>query len=626
MKKQLEIYLPVLALGLTSVLIDILLRYFSAMRLFSPRAIAFSFAYGVLLGSLALLFKSKKAKVIYLSFCALVLATLGFSQSMYFSFFNDFYSFTRLSNIKEFLIVKGETAKAFQFGYLTYYVIPALYIGAIIYFVKDSVIRQWKACLISLVCFFALLFGTKFTFINKMDDPTQLYLTDDYLYTTLYNKQNAMERFGVFAYSQRDLFRIISNQFNMRDQKEVDTINAFFDENKREKITNDKTGMFEGKNIVLILAESFNTWGIDERITPNLYKMKTSGYYFSNYYSPTFPSTTIDAEFAVNTDLIPSLDFGNTAYEFSDNEFPQSIANLFKAKGYTANSFHNSTGSFYNRYQFHEALGYEQFYGSEELGIAVPDNFGYNWASDYDLFDKVSNMVLENKSDKPFLTYMITVSTHTPYDDNRTGLKENYEYVKGIVEADSQVQYYLAAAKDLDDGIGLMMERFEKEGILDDTVFVLFGDHYSYGMYHDIIWSYYKDYEGDFHRIHNVPFMIWSPNMEAETVENPCSQFEVFPTVANLFNLDYDPTYTVGNDIFNNEENIIVYGKPSSWQDNNLIYESNYIFETFNNDLDTSYVEEKNAKIIEKLNLYQKVLKQNYFGTKDYKERTGGSE
>jgi phosphoglycerol transferase MdoB-like AlkP superfamily enzyme len=353
--------------------------------------------------------------------------------------------------------------------------------------------------------------------------------------------------------------------------------------------------------------------------------MKTEGYYFSNYFSPTFPSTTIDAEFAVNTGLIPSLDFGNTAYMFSDNSYPQSMANLFKEQGYTALSFHNSIGSFYNRFQYHEALGYDHFYDSDELGIEVPENFGYNWANDKELFDVAADILLE-KNDQPFFAYLITVATHTPYDEGRTGLQGDYEQIKEIVDADSQVQYYLAAAKNLDEGIGLMMDRFEEQGILEDTVFVLFSDHYSYGMYHDIIWSYYTEYAGDFHRIHNVPFMIWTPGMEdGEMVENACSQFEVLPTVANLFNLNVDPTFLAGNDIFNDQENLIVYGKRSSWQDENVIYENNMIYEYLNKEADVSYVENRNAEIIEKLDLYQKVLQQNYFDTSDFEERRKGT-
>lgn len=629
MKKDILKYSFIILTGCFCVAFDAMLRLFHGMRLISPRAMMFSMIYGILFSTVALLFKRKTSKRIYLIVLIIFLATLAFSQSMYYSFFSDFYSFTRLTNLREFLVVKGETLKAFEWHYLAYYVVAAIYIALLFVFPIENKKRCIKGFIVGAFISIVMISGVKMTFVNKMDDPTQLYLTDDYLYSTLFNKSMAMERFGVYSYSQRDVFRIAKNTLGIRDQKEVDEINEYFNSNQRTLKTNEKTGVFEGKNLVFILAESLNTWGINEEITPNLYKMKTEGYYFLNYYSPTFPSTTIDAEFVTNTSIIPSLDFGNTAYQFSDNVFPQSLANLFKEKGYTATSFHNSIGSFYNRYQFHEALGYDHFYDSKEMEIEVPDNFGYNWALDVDLFDKSSNILLKQIKDskQPFMAYLITVSTHTPYDENRIALKDNYKEIQTMIDADSQVQYYMAAAKDLDDGIGLMMGRFEDAGILNDTVFVLFSDHYSYGMYHDIIWSYYTDYSGDFHRLHNVPFIIWTPQMnDGQIIENACSQFEVFPTVANLFNLDYDPTYTVGNDVFNGEENIIVYGKRSSWQDNNLIYENNDIYEFLKEDVDISYIEKRNSEIIERLDLYQKVLKQNYFGTEDFKEKVQGGK
>lgn len=624
MKEMIKKTCYIFVIAMVFVLLDASVRGFADIRLISIRAMLFSFAYGVLFSSLSFVFKNRGMRTVFMAFVLLFFATYAFAQSMHFSFFSDFVSFTKLTNLKEFLVVKGETAKAFDWRYLIDY---AIGIGAIVFtavypFEKK---RDLKMVVAGILVFVLLFFGGKMTFRNEMDDPTQLYLTDDYLYSTLYNKKSAIERFGIYTFCQRDVVRIAQRSMGIVDQEEVNKINDYFDTHQRELKTNDKTGIFEGKNIVLILAESFNTWGIHEQITPNLYKMKNSGYYFENYYAPTFPSNTIDAEFAINTNLIPSMDFGNTAYMFSDNSYPQSLANLFRNEGYRTLSFHNSTGDFYNRHQYHEALGYEHFYDAEQMNIEIPSNFGYNWASDEELFEKGTDILLKETQGENFLAYMITVSTHTPYDENRTSLKDNLEMVKGIVDADSQVQYYLAASKQLDDGIGIMMDKLEAAGELENTVFVLFGDHYSYGMHHEIIWSYFTDYIYDFHRIHKVPFMIWTPDMEdSEMVSNPCSQFEVYPTVANLFGLKYDPTYTVGNDVFNDEENLIIYGSATAWQDSNVIYENNYIFEVMNEEADLSYIPQKNAEIIEKINLYQKVLEQNYFATNDFEERIAG--
>lgn len=203
---------------------------------------------------------------------------------------------------------------------------------------------------------------------------------------------------------------------------------------------------------------------------------------------------------------------------------------------------------------------------------------------------------------------------HTPYDENRIALKKNYEYVSKILpNEDSQIIYYLAAGKDLDDGLELFQKRLAEEGILDDTVFVVFGDHYSYGMHHDIIWTYDLDTKGDFYNLKKVPLLIWTPNMQEQKISEIAGQFEVYPTLANMFNLEFNPTYNFGNDIFNEDENIVVYGSKSIWRDKNLVYDTGSVGAKYVEDADESYIFERNSYVIERLNMFQKILEQDYF-------------
>ncbi|MDO4702056.1 MAG: sulfatase-like hydrolase/transferase [Erysipelotrichaceae bacterium] len=613
MKKKLLNHVHILVLPFYFVISDALVRMFAGLRLFSPRAIAFSYFIGLFFSGLSLLLKEKGQKI-YLSIVFVISTLVAFSQSLYFNFYTDFYSFNKLSNIKEFLAVKGETTKAFHMQYLLYFVLLVFMIGWLIKMNLPIHNKKHKIQLVLGFVLFALLgyHSVKFTFINNMLDSTQVYLTDDYLYKTLYSHQKAVERFGVFTHANRDLLRIAKTYLQKADPKEVKRIEEYFAKHQREKQHNAMTGLFENKNIVLILAESLDPWGIHQEITPTLYKMKQEGIYFENYYAPMFNASTIDAEFMVNTGLAPSLESGNTAYVFSGNTFPLSLANLFKKKGYSAISYHNSIGSFYNRYQFHEALGFSEFYDSIKLDIETPKNFGYNWALDYDLFDKASDIIL--KQSRPFFSYLITVSMHTPYDENRIALKKNYEYVSKILpNEDSQIIYYLAAGKDLDDGLELFQKRLAEEGILDDTVFVVFGDHYSYGMHHDIIWTYDLDTKGDFYNLKKVPLLIWTPNMQEQKISEIAGQFEVYPTLANMFNLEFNPTYNFGNDIFNEDENIVVYGSKSIWRDKNLVYDTGNIGAKYVEDADESYIFERNSYVIERLNMFQKILEQDYF-------------
>ena len=43
------------------------------------------------------------------------------------------------------------------------------------------------------------------------------------------------------------------------------------------------TGMFEGKNLIMITAEAFSYLVIDPELTPTLHMLQTEGFNFTNY-------------------------------------------------------------------------------------------------------------------------------------------------------------------------------------------------------------------------------------------------------------------------------------------------------------------------------------------------------
>ena len=616
-KKQLTIYclLPIALLT-----IELFFTIFINSNKITIQSILFTLSFALFFNSFNFLFNSKKAILIYSTIIISIISTLALTQVMYFNYFADYYSFTSIANLRELFIVKGEMTNAININMLVFIIIPI-----ISYFILKKTLnnnkKSKKIFAISLLCFILLFNVTKITF-NKNIESDDLYSSDTYLYSNLFNKERAANTFGIISYSYRDLVNIAKNTLNIKNKLALQNIDMYFKENVREKEKNDKTGIYEDKNVVLVLVESLNPWGIDELVSPTLYKMATQGIYFENYHAPTFQSSTADAEFAINTGLCPSIDFGPTAYNFHENYYPTSLAYMFKEKGYSANSFHNSKGAFYNRYKYHNSFGYDKFYAAEELEIPLPEKFGYEWPKDFDLFEKSSKIILDTYDEsQPFLSYLITVSTHMPYNSYRKNLKDELKLVSQIYpDVSSNVAYYLAGAMDLDNGLTHMVEEFKKNEILDDTVFVIIADHYSYGMDEEIIWEHYDKYEDNKLKLSNVPFLIWTPGIESEVVSEKCSQFDVHPTISNLFNLDNDLTYAMGNDIFSNETNTIIYGSRNTWEDDNILYDNNQTITKFNKDIVQNYAINKNHELIKKINTFQYILKDDYFNSSIFKK------
>ena len=109
---------------------------------------------------------------------------------------------------------------------------------------------------------------------------------------------------------------------------------------------NEYTGIFKGKNLILLTAEGFSGYVIDPELTPTLYKLSTEGFIFNNFYTPIWYVSTSDGEFVETTGLIPKS--GVWSYtKVAKNYMPFAFGNQFQALGYKTYAFHNNTYTYY---------------------------------------------------------------------------------------------------------------------------------------------------------------------------------------------------------------------------------------------------------------------------------------
>ena len=174
-----------------------------------------------------------------------------------------------------------------------------------------------------------------------------------------------------------------------------------------------------------------------------------------------------------------------------------------------------------------------------------------------------------SQNDK-FFSFMITVSMHFSYDFDDATTRKNWDQVKDL-DTSTAMKRYLAKAIEFDESLEYLLNTLEQDDILDDTVIVLFGDHHPYNLNFDYVneRSYvdrYTDLNEDL-----MPFIIYNNTVEPQTISKTASTFDILPTLANLFDLNYDPRYYIGKDIFSNEETIALF--PSgSWVTDKAVY------------------------------------------------------
>ena len=322
---------------------------------------------------------------------------------------------------------------------------------------------------------------------------------------------------------------------------------------------NEYTGMFEGKNLVFIVAEAFTGYVIDPELTPTLYKMANEGFVFENYYQPSWFVSTSDGEYNLLTGLIPDFSIQSMLHT-QDNNMYYTPGNVFRRLGYRTMAFHNHDYDYYDRDLTHEHLGYEFWMG---MGNGMEEYVEEIWPeSDEEMFRGTAHYLTE--CDGPFHVYYLTVSGHTEYNfsGNYMAVK-NRDLIDGTGLSE-QVWAIKAQNLELERGLAYLMQELEAAGKLDDTVFVMSCDHYPYGMPD---WAYNelagKELDTVFERYHNTLFLYCSSMEEPVVVDKYCFGPDVIPTVYNLFGIEYDSRLFSGRDILSDSDGLVIFNNYS---------------------------------------------------------------
>ena len=345
--------------------------------------------------------------------------------------------------------------------------------------------------------------------------------------------------------------------------------NYFMSRNITDK--NEYTGLFEGKNLIVIMLESVNEIFINPEYYPTFYKMYTEGFSWENNYSPRNSCATGNNEMSGMVSLF-SINRICTANQYKNNKYDESIFGLFNKAGYTTSSYHNYDETYYFRSTIHKNMGSSAFYGVKDLKINYTTEYK-EWPSDILLMERAMEHI---DTTKPFMAWMTSVTSHQPYfvsseyGDKYLDFFKNTGYPTGI-------KRYMSKLKELDLALARLLELLEEKDVLEDTVIVMYGDHYPYGLKDNDIASALPN-ALERNNIEQTPFVIYNSEMEGRHFTEYTSYLNIVPTIANLFNLDYDPRLYVGEDILSNDyadsyKNRVVFAD-GSWENEIGYYNS----------------------------------------------------
>ena len=394
--------------------------------------------------------------------------------------------------------------------------------------------------------------------------------------------------------------------------KDYKTLNNYF---MSKKITpkNEYTGMFEGKNLIVIMIESGSNVLLNyPEYFPNMAKLYNEGWAWDNAFSPRNACSTGNNEMSGITSLY-TINRNCTANVYKDNTYFNAIFNLFNEKEYNVTSYHDYDEHFYYRKTYHPNMGSQKFYDIDDLGVKRLGDLNVQpWPSDEEFVEKaLPHFVDEEK----YMAWLTTVSSHMKYYySSATG--DMYLDLFDNETWDMEAKRYMSKLKVVDNAIGKLLEMLEEAGELEDTVIMLYADHEPYGMSDEVFQQIAKynvmTSTGDVDR---TPFIIYNPELTPTKYDEYTSYINILPTLANLFNLDYDPRLYGGEDLLSETYTNVVAFADGSWRNDVAYFDattSNITYLT-----DKTYTSEEikyiNNKIKTEMEMDNLAIKRDYF-------------
>ena len=519
--------------------------------------LAFGGAWALLLSALVLSLPKTAGRIVYgTSYYIMAGWTIG--QTGYYQTFGKLMWLTDLFYLDEGAVFLGDVLRGFS---------AVWWIGAVVLLVLGGVLIAFWPCwrkraltwmtgtVVATAAIVALLLLPQALFVrdNEIWGTHSEYGQSSSFrarYNTMYNAQSVYEISGIYQLTARDFWKhqIYPSLpgYQIELQAKMKTVDDFFAK-RGEKQANDMTGIFEGKNVVLVLMESMDDWMITEEDTPTLVRLMEEGINFTNFYTPFYGSArTLNTEFCANSGIYLPTN-GHYVFDYVTNHFNQTMASQFVDNGYTAEVFHYNEPSFYSRGVFEPAMGYNKYNTYEDYTEDEEDLYDECY-----LFNNTDLNDLFFREGQTF-NFIITRSAHLSYVYNEVlsyrALKQYPEY-RGKY-GHEEVDCAMVKAKLVDDMFARLLQELEEHGQLENTVIVGITDHYTYGFDDVQKMMELSGVAEEFH-LEKTPCFIWSANGPAMEIGKTLNTADLLPTVLNLMGID-SPYHYLGQDAFDED-------------------------------------------------------------------------
>ncbi|WP_066500562.1 sulfatase-like hydrolase/transferase [Abyssisolibacter fermentans] len=430
------------------------------------------------------------------------------------------------------------------------------------------------------------------------------------------SEEISLRKQEVFTYHANDIF--VSLFGNEENFDLTQALKGSHNNNKNNKFN----GIVKGKNLIVIQVESLQNFVIgrqynNQELTPNLNRLiNNDSIYFNRYYQLLGRGNTSDAEFTTHNSLYPAMD-GQTYTKYVSNDY-YGLPWLLKDKGYNTIALHGYKGEFWNRLQAYPKQGFDKFIDAKGYISKKPIGFGVN---DKEFLTQSIQYLKELKN--PYYAFLITLSSHHPYDMPKEliKIKLNEEHKNTLFGR------YLQSINFVDEAIGDFIEALKKQGLYEDSVIVIYGDHFGLSSMDEenkLNLTKYLGFDYNFDEMMRIPLIIHIPNSDIkDKIDTVGSQLDFYPTMLNLFGLDNSKGIMLGQDLINTNKGFVAqqtYMLKGSFIKDNIIFNMSrdgifsHSYAWNYNDksiVDTNNCREDYEKAIKQINLSNYILKNN---------------
>ena len=331
-------------------------------------------------------------------------------------------------------------------------------------------------------------------------------------------------------------------------------------------------GIAKDKNVIILSLESLQSFVINkevdgQEITPFLNGLIEESYYFENFYHQTAQGKTSDSEFIVANSLFGKSS-GAVFFTNSGNEY-NALPELLGNNGYYTSVMHANNKSFWNRDLMYDALGYDYFYDINSYDVNEENSVGWG-LKDVDFFEQSIDLLASQP--EPYYTKFITLTNHFPFE-----LEEEDKFINELNTPSRTLNRYVTTVRYMDYAVEKFFERLKEEGLYENSIIILYGDHYGISELHNKSMAMFLEKEEitpfDSVQLQRVPLYIHIPGHEKNaTLETVGGQIDVKPTIMHLLGIEDRRDIQFGVDLFSPERKSFVLLRDGSFVTDHHVY------------------------------------------------------